>query len=157
MKKLAINTQNGRMSTFGGPDDTGVTSSEGLALMTKKDIGSEKFGYLFLPKQPPRTTGLARRLDPSKYYIAMRWDYKKTSLDALRSHKVKLTANGITIEAQPVDWGPNANTRRIADLSPGAAKALKLITDNDVMVFAAKRGGDRKIVFSGVKVEVVEG
>ncbi len=122
------------MSTFGGPGDSGVKADEGLALMTALDIPSAKFGYLFELERPVGTTGTARRLDAKQYYIAMRWDYAKTSKDWLRSHKVALSANGITIEAQPVDWGPADFTGRIADLSPGAAKDLRLKTNDVVTV-----------------------
>src|SRR4029077_12957297 len=60
----------GKVSHFGGPDDTGVTSSEGLAFLYNEDDAPWLFG-----EQPPGTTGLARRLDPNAPYIAMRFDY----------------------------------------------------------------------------------
>jgi len=50
----------GTCSTFGGPQDTGVSASEGLAFIYDYDEAP----YLFLPYQPSGTTGLARRLDP---------------------------------------------------------------------------------------------
>jgi hypothetical protein len=127
MKKLR-----GRMSVFGGPNDHGVGPREGLALMTKKDL--KTFSKLFLAKQPRGTTGLARRLDPKKFYIACRWNYKETPPKWLRSIQVDVSANGKTFKAQPVDWGPNARTRRVADLSPGLAKALGLETNNICVV-----------------------
>ena len=50
----------GACSWFGGPDDDGVSPSEGLAFLYEL----EDAPHLFLPSQPSGTTGLARRLDP---------------------------------------------------------------------------------------------
>src|SRR6516162_3848112 len=61
----------GKVSWFGGPEDMGVSPSEGLAFIYDVDTKP----HIFLDEQPPGTTGLARRLDPETYYIAMRWDY----------------------------------------------------------------------------------
>lgn len=118
----------GKMSTFGGPRDTGVSSSEGLAIVGLGDV--DKFPGIFLSEQPPGTTGLARRLDPNAHYLAMRWDYAKTPRTFLQGISVKVSANGKTLDARPVDWGPNERTGRIADLSPGLASALGLETDD---------------------------
>jgi hypothetical protein len=122
-------TLEGLMSTFGGPNDTGVAPDEDLALFTKDDIPS--FPGLFLDTQPSNTTGLARCLNPDAAYIACRWDYSATPKSYLKSIKVKVTnpATGKTADAQPVDWGPNAATGRVADLSPGLARSLALNTD----------------------------
>ena len=49
----------GTCSTFGGPDDTGVSPSEGLAFFYEV----EDAPWLFLKSQPPGTSGLARRMD----------------------------------------------------------------------------------------------
>ena len=59
----------GKVSWFGGPDDTGVSEDEGLAFIY--DVMDAP--YLFLPYQPEGTTGLARRLNPFIHYIACRW------------------------------------------------------------------------------------
>jgi uncharacterized protein (TIGR02594 family) len=120
------------MSTFGGPNDTGVSSSEGLALCEPSEM--HLFPHNFLPEQPPGTTGLARRLDPTSYYLACRWDYNKTSRAFLQGIQVQVSANGKAVMARPVDWGPNADTGRVADLSPGAAAALGLKTDDTVTI-----------------------
>ena len=50
----------GKCSQFGGPEDTGVSPSEGLAFIFDVDEAPQ----LFLPYQPSGTTGLARRLNP---------------------------------------------------------------------------------------------
>ncbi len=129
------------MSTFGGPADDGVGPHEGLALIGPSDLAFWWFACLFLPQQPDGITGLARRLNPRAYYLAMRWDYARFSVDFLRNTMVKLTnpATGLAIFARPVDFGPGdgtiidgrptPDTGRIADLSPGAATALGLQTD----------------------------
>lgn len=126
----------GKMSTFGGPHDTGMTPSEGLALFSKGDLSDPKFSYLFLPAPPPGTTGLGRRLDPDSFYIACRWDYQQTSNDFLRNTLalVKNPQNNKTAQGRPVDWGPNASTGRAADMSPGLAATLGLDTDDDVII-----------------------
>jgi uncharacterized protein (TIGR02594 family) len=122
----------GKMSVFGGPNDTGMAPDEGLVLYEVSQA-SEIAGFL-LPQQPPGTTGLGRRLDPSKFYIACRWDYAKTPKSFLRTVGVHVTAHGKTINCRPVDWGPAESTGRIADLSPGAAAALGIHTDDTVTV-----------------------
>jgi hypothetical protein len=126
----------GKMSTFGGPLDTGMTPSEGLALFTKSDLSDPKFSYLFLPAPPPGTTGLGRRLNPDSFYIACRWDYHQTSKDFLRNTLalIQNPQNNKTAQARPVDWGPNASTGRSADFSPGLAATLGLDTDDDVII-----------------------
>jgi hypothetical protein len=135
----------GRMSTFGGPADDGVGPHEGLALIGPSDLAQWWFACLFLPQQPPGTTGLARRLNPRAYYLAMRWDYARFPVDFLRNTVVRLTnpVSGLALFARPVDFGPGdgtiidgqptPDTGRLADLSPGAATALGLVTDELVM------------------------
>ena len=134
----------GKMSVFGGPADEGVGPHEGLALVGPTDLALWWFSCLFLPEQPPGTTGLARRLNPRAYYLAMRWDYALYPKQVLRNTVVKLSnpANALHVFARPVDFGPGdgsvidgqptPDTGRIADLSPGAATALGLQTDNVV-------------------------
>src|SRR3954469_10194585 len=126
----------GKMSTFGGPTDTGMSAAEGVALFTPADLKDPKYSYLFLPAPPPGTTGLGRRLNPEKYYFACRWTYNVTPREFLRRTlaRVENPANGRTADARPVDWGPNVSTGRVADLSPGLAKALGLKTDDIVRI-----------------------
>jgi len=142
----------GKMSLFGGPADEGVGPHEGLALVGPTDLGIWWWSSLFLPEQPEGTTGLARRLNPRAFYLAMRWNYGDatrvdlpvTPRELLRNTVVKLTnpANGLHVLARPVDFGPGdgsvidgqptRDTGRLADLSPGAATALGLRTDDVV-------------------------
>jgi hypothetical protein len=119
----------GRMSTFGGPKDLGVAPHEGLALINPSEI--DKYPNLFLPAQPAGTSGLARRLDPNAFYVACRWDYAKTPREKLKTTTVLVTnpKTGAEVEAQPVTWGPDPATGRVADLSDGLAAKLDLETD----------------------------
>lgn len=125
----------GKMSTFGGPADTGVTPNEGLALFTKADLGKPIAGNLFLPKQPAGTTGMARRLNPASHYIAMRWNYKENPVEQLRLMRVTVSANGKVLnDVRPVDWGPALWTERVMDISPSVANFLDLSTDDEATV-----------------------
>jgi len=122
----------GRCSWFGGPSDTGVAPDEGLAFIYEVDQAPQ----LFLPSQPPGTTGLARRLDPDVFYVACRWDYATTPKDMLADpeQRALVRAGGRELRAWPADGGPNQNTGRVADLSPGLLAALGLETDDSVEV-----------------------
>ena len=144
----------GNMSTFGGENDKGVKPNEGLALY--EDNGDDAFencqiDNLFLPEQPPGTTGSARRLNEDAWYLACRWPYEfiKEKLNIsqgnvkrflqLNSATIENPANGKKISAYPVDYGPNSREfkggfKRCADLSPGAAKTLGLKTNERVIV-----------------------
>ncbi len=124
----------GKMSTFGGPNDTGMQIGEGLALIDKENY--EQFKKYFLDTPVHGATGLARRLNPEKFYIACRWDYKITPKTFLRKTLVlvKNPRNEKIAYAQPVDWGPNIETGRVADLSPGIADFLDLRTDDIVSI-----------------------
>jgi len=126
----------GKMSTFGGPFDFGVSPTEGLALFERPDLQNPAHRSLFLAAQPPGTTGLARRLNPDRFYIACRWIYNQTSREFLRNCVARVTnpQNNRSAEARPADWGPNTSTGRVADLSPGLAAQLGLETDDDCIV-----------------------
>lgn len=122
----------GKVSWFGGPEDMGVSPSEGLAFIYDVSDAPD----LFLDEQPPGTSGLARRLDPEEYFIATRWDYdvypKSELLDM--TVLVRNVKTGRALLAKPADWGPNENTGRVADLSHGLLTALDLETDDEVEV-----------------------
>jgi N-acetylmuramoyl-L-alanine amidase len=123
----------GKVSWFGGPEDKGVSADEGLAFLYDYDDKPE----LFLDKQPPGTTGLARRLDPDQYYIAMRWDYDdypKSYLAGNVKALVRSPKTGKQFEAHPADWGPHVDTDRVADISKGLMDALGIETDDEVEV-----------------------
>jgi hypothetical protein len=122
----------GRCSHFGGPDDTGVSPSEGLAFIQSVDDAPQ----LFLPYQPEGSTGLARRLNPYIHYVACRWDYGTTPKPSLLEDValVRATESGLAMAAFPADWGPNENTGRVADISPGLMADLGITTDDEVEV-----------------------
>lgn len=122
----------GRCSKFGGPADRGVSPSEGLAFIREV----EDAPHLFLPSQPPGTTGLARRLDPRAHYLACRWDYGSTPPSALLREEalVRAAKTGIALRAHPADWGPHEDTGRVADLSPGLMRDLGIETDDEVQI-----------------------
>ncbi len=122
----------GKVSHFGGPEDHGVSPSEGLAFIYDIDDAP----HLFLPYQPDGTTGLARRLNPYVHYIACRWDYGRTPKDMLLGSiaLVRSVKTGIAMKAFPEDWGPNENTGRVADISPGLMEDLGMTTDDEVEV-----------------------
>jgi N-acetylmuramoyl-L-alanine amidase len=125
-------TLTGKVSWFGGPEDTGVSPDEGLAFID--DV--MKKPELFLPYQPEGTTGLARRLNPRIHYIACRWNYNEVPKSMLLEEiaLVRNPATGFGLKAFPADWGPHENTGRVADLSPGLMDDLGLVTDDEVEI-----------------------
>ena len=124
----------GRVSWFGGPEDTGVAPDEGLAFIY--DIYTAP--HLFLAVQPDGTSGLARRLNPSVPFIATRWNYDVYSKAMLASMDyvalVTATATGRAFRAWPADWGPHEDTGRVADISLGLMEYLGIETDDEVEV-----------------------
>src|SRR5215475_10284278 len=95
----------GTCSWFGGPEDTGVSPSEGLAFLYEVSDAP----HLFLPEQPAGTTGLARRLNPGLMYVACRWDYDRTPKTMLAQPNLQalVRAGDKEILAWPADWGPH--------------------------------------------------
>jgi hypothetical protein len=122
----------GMISTFGGPDDTGMTPGETLAIINDGDItANPKVAALFQGGTGP---ALGRRLlNETTSYIACRWDYKTTPRKYLVSIEVEVRnpVTGKSIKARPADWGPAEWTNRVADLSDFAAGELGLKT-NDI-------------------------
>jgi hypothetical protein len=125
--------QSGKISTFGGPTDTGMSSSEGLALCTTAEHFT-RMRRLFLPWA---TEPLGRQLDPEAAYIACRWDYKRTPPALLRRGWVYVYNPAIRQgeHARPIDWGPAAWTGRLTDISPGLARRLLLRTDDVALIY----------------------
>jgi len=131
----------GKCSYFGGPNDTGVSPSEGLALIQELDQAPQ----LFLPEQPSGTTGLARRLNPEKFYLAARWDYDVLSKEEILKKRVIIRnpKNKKYIVAQPCDWGPHEDTNRVLDVSPGVMTALELQTDDEIEALMPMRESEQ--------------
>lgn len=126
----------GKVSHFGGPEDTGVSPSEGLAFIYSTADQPD----LFLSYQPEGTSGLARRLNPDMPYVACRWPYDSTTKAQWREVLLKEMAlvnapkTGKQIKCFPADWGPHEDTKRVADISPGAMEYLGITTDDEVEV-----------------------
>lgn len=91
--------------------------------------GTDPYG-LFLPNQ----VGRGRGLNPAKMYCAMRFPTKGIKASEVRSSLVfvRKTSGGPVIECHPADWGPAEWTLRGIDLSPAAAGALGVATDDVV-------------------------
>jgi N-acetylmuramoyl-L-alanine amidase len=123
----------GKVSYFGGPDDMGVDADEGLAFLYEY----EDAPHLFLDEQPSGTTGLARRLNVDRPYVACRWDYDVTPKDMLAQPYpalVRAHSTGKQFLAWPADWGPHKDTGRVADISPSLMDRLGIATDDEVEV-----------------------
>jgi hypothetical protein len=122
----------GKVSWFGGPKDQGVSPDEGLAFIFDVDMAP----HLFLPYQPKNTTGLARRLNPYVHYIACRWNYDIYSKEQLLKEiaVIRSVKTQVVLTAFPADWGPHADTNRVADISPGLMYDLGIETDDEVEV-----------------------
>jgi len=131
----------GKMSTFGGPEDGGMDPIEGLAIFETPEE-AEKHGAadFFMPASEAGVEGLGRRLRVEKLYVACRWNYHETSRHFLQDAVAHVSANGRTVLMRPMDWGPNENTGRVADLSPAGAEALGLST-NDICEVTIYAGG----------------
>ncbi|MCX7018428.1 MAG: hypothetical protein NTY46_05405 [Candidatus Sumerlaeota bacterium] len=137
---IIVTEVEGKMSTFGGPDDHGVTDHEGLALYQSPfDMNRRGYGdYLVSDwrEKWPRV-GLARLLNPNANYIACRWnEITQRGPEFIRRAliEVRNPATALSITCIAVDYGPATWTNRICDLSPGAAKSLGLVTDDHCIV-----------------------
>jgi N-acetylmuramoyl-L-alanine amidase len=119
----------GLVSSFGGPNDSGMDPSEGLAFIYEV----EDQPTIFLEGA---TEALGRNLDPDADYIAMRWDYSQTPREQLLSELALVRAPKTNLEfyAYPADWGPADWTGRVADISPGLMEKLEIATDDTVQV-----------------------
>ena len=121
-------TLKGKMSHFGGKDDTTLADDEPLAIVQNDNF--EHYKTLFVNEEKGGDFPHAKNLNPATSYIACRWDYRVTPRLRLRECMitVKNTANAKTEQAVAVDWGPNVVLDRVADLSPGLADKLGLKT-----------------------------
>ena len=124
----------GTVSHFGGPNDTGVSSTETGA------ITGERLRSLNSPLNASDATIATRPED--FYFIAMRWDYTGHGRNFWVNARILVVnpANGVKVVLRPVDWGPNTNTRRILDISPEAISDLGASTDANLLVSFAAPG-----------------
>ncbi len=124
----------GKVSHFGGPNDTGVSSTETGA------ITGERLRSLNNPMSPSSSTLSSRPED--YYYAAMRWNYSpngRTFWSTARFVVINPATNR-KIVVRAVDWGPHTRTSRIIDLSPQALDDLGATTDDDLLVAFAPDG-----------------
>lgn len=145
---ITIPLGSGKCSYFGGPMDTGVGTQEGLSLIDSSDLTEWWFRRLFaMPGAYDNGKGLARNLNPSALYCAMRFDYGSFAgvrgeilvgvpREQVRRSIFVISVNGKRCFAQAADWGPNTDTGRLIDLSPGVCKAIGVGTDDIVTVDA---------------------
>ncbi len=140
-RKIAFHAA-GKMSTFGGSHDTGVGPNEGLALYgndAQKAADTLGGDWVLTAAQAGGAHGLARRINPDKPYLACRWPTNR--YDFLRGATIWVeNPAGKKVAARAVDWGPNARTGRVADLSPGLARELGLDTDDTCAVTVYEDG-----------------
>ncbi|MDP2341953.1 MAG: N-acetylmuramoyl-L-alanine amidase [Deltaproteobacteria bacterium] len=124
----------GKVSHFGGPNDTGVSSTETGA------VTGERLRSLNSPLNASDATIATRPAD--FYFIAMRWDYTPHGRSFWVNARILVVnpANGVKVVLRPVDWGPNTNTRRILDISPEAISDLGASTDDNLLVSFAAPG-----------------
>lgn len=123
----------GTISSFGGPNDTGVTSTETGA------ISGERLRSLNSPLRPSASVLAA---SPERYYYAaMRFDYAPNGREWWAGARLLVVspATGRAVIVRPVDWGPNTGTRRLIDLSPQTLADLGLDTDAEALVSFAPR------------------
>lgn len=134
---------NGRMSTFGGPDDQGMKPDEDLAWIEKESQAAVYPPDFFLTEKEAKARGWGRRLNPDKFYIACRWDYSQTPKSFLTTAVITVQdpTNGRSAQARAIDWGPHEDTNRVADISPGLARFLELKTDDIVTVIIPTPAG----------------
>lgn len=118
----------GKVSHFGGPGDSGVSSTETGA------ITGERMRSLNSPLNPSSSD--LRNRPEDFYYVAMRWDYNQRGKAAWADVRILVVnpENGRRVVLRPVDWGPNIRTERIVDVSPQAIRDLGASTDDELLV-----------------------
>ena len=134
--KIDVINLKGKMSTFGGLLDKGMSDSEGLALYEHHE--ANKRPDLFKPIiKGYEKIPVWKRLKVDSMYCAIRFDPKILRYD-LQTTPVKIVnAEGQFVMANLVDWGPHRKTDRVIDVSPGVEAALRLKTDDVVEVVIA--------------------
>ncbi|MFK7998993.1 MAG: hypothetical protein AB8H86_05325 [Polyangiales bacterium] len=124
----------GTISNFGGPNDTGVTTTETGA------ITGERLRSLNTPMDASRAVIESRPED--FYYAAMRWSYSPGNRTFWRDARILIRnpATGAQVVVRPVDWGPHIRTGRIIDVAPQTEDDLGASTDDNVDVAFAAPG-----------------
>lgn len=124
----------GTISNFGGPDDTGVSTTETGA------ITGERLRSLNTPMDASRAVIESRPED--FYYAAMRWSYSPGNRTFWRDARILIRnpVTGAQVVVRPVDWGPHIRTGRIIDVAPQTEDDLGVSTDANVDVAFAAPG-----------------
>lgn len=135
----------GKISHFGGPDDTGMARFEDTAFVFD-DASAADYPGFFLPQTPGFPTGWGRRLDTTKHYIACRWDQLGVPKNFLRKPTSLITVlnarTGVKVtDVRAIDAGPAAWTGRVADLSNSVEELLGLKTDDIAAVLIPRPTG----------------
>lgn len=130
----------GTMSTFGGRLDPCMAKDTGLALYEPNEADLRP--DLFELDLPGVVTW--KRLRVGSMYCALRFEEVFPSLDKNNPHdrrwlqevpiRVQNPKTGMFVFVWIVDRGPAKDTGRLIDLSPGAAYALTLKTNDSVKV-----------------------
>jgi hypothetical protein len=121
----------GKGSWFGGPRDTGVSSTE------TGSVSGERLRSLSSPMSPSPAELAA---SPERfYYLAMRFDYV-TGIEPWRRARFLVVnpTTGAAAVVRAVDWGPNTSTGRIVDVSPQTLTAIAASTDQPLLVSFAR-------------------
>jgi hypothetical protein len=120
----------------------GMGAQEGLGLIEDYNRGEWWFDRLF---HLGTVSAFGRNLNPAAYYIAMRFAYGAfqgvfgdilpgNTRDQIRRGLFVVEHNGSAVFAQAADWGPNADTGRLIDCSPGVLAKIGAQTDSVVNV-----------------------
>lgn len=105
----------GRVSHYGGPNDTGVSATETGAI----------------------SGAVLRNHDPNGLYFAARFDYStfsRSELQNMRFEAYNPTTGQTVTGLRPDDWGPGPSTGRAFDVSPGVMSALGAQTDSTIYI-----------------------
>lgn len=125
----------GKVSWFGGRNDTGVTATETGA------ITGEVLRSLDGGAAGPSAADRARRPE-NYYYCAMRFDYSPQGRTWWKNARLLVVSpsTGKAVVVRCVDWGPHTRTGRVIDLSPQVMRDLGLRTDDVALVSFAAPG-----------------
>lgn len=118
----------GKVSCFGpsldGKPDSGMTDKEGLAVYEHHEADLRPDLFLL----GGRDKGVCRRLRPDAKFFACRFP-KGLNRRELQCSVWRIEANGKSVLASLVDWGPAEWTGRALDLSSAIIADLCLKTD----------------------------
>jgi hypothetical protein len=125
----------GKISTFGGVNDSGMTRKEGLSLYEHSE--ADKRPDLFVPRGTDLEEGTSQRLRPNGLYFAYRFDLSpQGGFNRLKlQHTIWMfrnPKNSLSVALSLVDWGPHENTDKTFDISPYASELLRVKTGEEL-------------------------